>query len=325
MAMQEAQLRQEQVVARPQFKVPRIPGDIMIYPMILGLLLNSFAPQVLNIGSFTTSLVKGSGVLVFIILLGVGAGINIKATPGVIKTGLAILVPKLAISIALGLAVAFYAGNNLFGLSALSIIGGVSFCNVALYIGIMSQYGSPVEQGAAGMLCLTAGPTITMIALGVAGLAAISIPQLIGALLPLVLGIVMGNTSPFLKKLFEPGVNGGIALVGFSLGCGMSLESLMMGGLSGVLLAVVAIAVGVASTLVDRLVGGSGKAGVACGTIAGTAMTTPAAVAAIDATYTSEMVALATAQIAAAVIITAFVAPLLTGWIDKKFPRTKQA
>lgn len=28
-----------------KFKVPRIPGDIMIYPMIVGLLLNTFCPQ----------------------------------------------------------------------------------------------------------------------------------------------------------------------------------------------------------------------------------------------------------------------------------------
>ena len=33
-----------------KFKVPRIPGDIMIYPMIVGLLLNTFCPQVFEIG-----------------------------------------------------------------------------------------------------------------------------------------------------------------------------------------------------------------------------------------------------------------------------------
>ena len=33
-----------------KFKVPRIPGDIMIYPMIVGLLLNTFCPQVFEVG-----------------------------------------------------------------------------------------------------------------------------------------------------------------------------------------------------------------------------------------------------------------------------------
>ena len=38
-----------------KFKVPRIPGDIMIYPMIVGLLLNTFCPQVFEVGGFFTA------------------------------------------------------------------------------------------------------------------------------------------------------------------------------------------------------------------------------------------------------------------------------
>ena len=42
-----------------KFKVPRIPGDIMIYPMIVGLLLNTFCPQVFEIGGFFTAACRG--------------------------------------------------------------------------------------------------------------------------------------------------------------------------------------------------------------------------------------------------------------------------
>lgn len=41
------------------FKVPRLPGDIMIYPMIVGLLINTFCPQVLEIGGFFTAATRG--------------------------------------------------------------------------------------------------------------------------------------------------------------------------------------------------------------------------------------------------------------------------
>ncbi len=44
-------------------KAPRIPGDIMLYPLLVGLLLNSFCPQV-AVGSFTTKVVKGSSTIV---------------------------------------------------------------------------------------------------------------------------------------------------------------------------------------------------------------------------------------------------------------------
>ena len=40
---------------------------------------------------------------------------------------------------------------------------------MALYKGIMSGYGNESEQGAVGILFFTAGPTVTMIILGVSG------------------------------------------------------------------------------------------------------------------------------------------------------------
>lgn len=56
-----------------KFKVPRIPGDIMIYPMIVGLLLNTFCPQVFEIGGFFTAACRGgSNTIVAAILLFVG-------------------------------------------------------------------------------------------------------------------------------------------------------------------------------------------------------------------------------------------------------------
>lgn len=64
-------------------KVPRLPGDIMIYPMIAGLLINTFCPQVLEIGGFFTAATRGgASAVVAAILLFVGAGISFKATPG---------------------------------------------------------------------------------------------------------------------------------------------------------------------------------------------------------------------------------------------------
>ena len=149
-----------------KFKVPRIPGDIMIYPMIVGLLLNTFCPQVFEVGGFlrlpaaaapTPSLPP--------ILLFVGAGISFKSTPGAIKTGIVVLIPKLVVAAALGLGVAYFFNDNFLGLSSVSIIGGITFCNMALYTGIMGEFGDESEQGAVGILFFTAGPAVTMIIL----------------------------------------------------------------------------------------------------------------------------------------------------------------
>lgn len=113
-------------------KVPRLPGDIMIYPMIVGLLINTFCPQVLEIGGFFTAATRGgANAVVASILLFVGAGISFKATPDAVKTGVVVLIPKLLLAAAMGLAVAWFFNDDLLGLSSVSIIGGISFCNIS--------------------------------------------------------------------------------------------------------------------------------------------------------------------------------------------------
>ena len=209
-----------------KFKVPRIPGDIMIYPKIVGLLLNTFCPQVFEIGGFFTAACRGgSNTIVAAILLFVGAGISFKSTPGAIKTGIVVLIPKLVVAAALGLGVAYCFNDNFLGLSSVSIIGGIALCNMALYTGIMGEFGDESEQGAVGILFFTAGPAVTMIILGVSGLANIPIGTIIGSILPLVIGMVLGNLFPFIKNLLVPGANPAIAVIGFQLGAAMSLSS----------------------------------------------------------------------------------------------------
>lgn len=310
---------------KKKFKVPRIPGDIMIYPMIVGLLLNTFCPQVFEIGGFFTSACRGgSSVMVAAILLFVGAGISFKSTPGAIKTGIVILIPKLVVAAALGLGVAYFFNDDFLGLSSVSIIGGISFCNMALYTGIMGEFGDEAEQGAVGILFFTAGPAVTMIILGVSGLAQIPVGTIVGSILPLAIGMVLGNLSPFLRNLLVPGTNPAIAVVGFQLGASMSLTSFVSGGISGILLGLITLfIVGPITFLFERLCGGNGKAAVACSTIAGTAMTTPAALVEVAPRY-AEMAPAAYAQIATAVIITAIAAPLITGWVDKTFCQGKK-
>ena len=52
-------------------------------------------------------------------------------------------------------------------------------------------------------------------------------------------------------------------------------------------------------------------------------MTTPVALAEVAPRY-AELAPTAYAQIATAVIITAIIAPILTGWVDKKFCQGKE-
>ena len=109
-----------------KFKYKRFPGDTIVVPMLIGVVLNSFVPQALQIGGFFTGMVNGTSALVGVFLLFLGATIDVKSTPRAIKIGAVIIVTKVALSVILGLAVAFLFGDNVLGLSSLAIISAIS-------------------------------------------------------------------------------------------------------------------------------------------------------------------------------------------------------
>lgn len=300
------------------FKIPRIPGDTIVYPMIIGVLLNSFVPQILNIGGFFTSVKSGTGALVGVFLFFLGASLDIKSTPKAVKKGAVIIITKIAVAVAIGLAIAFIFNDSFLGLSSLAVIGGISVANNALYSGITAQFGDDSDKGAVAITSLSVGPTVTMIVLSSAGLASISIGPIIGSILPLILGLVLGSCFPFLKKVLSSCVTGSIIVVGFALGANMSIVQLFQGGLSGILLGVItSVVVGIITIVMDKVTGGSGVAGAAISSTAASAIANPAALAEVDAAYLA-IAPIATSQIAASVIITSFLTPAITGFIYKQ-------
>lgn len=301
-----------------KFKYKRFPGDVIVVPMILGVILNSFFPAALGIGGFWTSTIQGTGALVGMFMLCIGATINIKSTGRALKTGAVIISTKVIMSILLGLGVAFYMNDNFFGLTALSIIGAISVANNALYSGIMATYGTEAENGAVCITTLSVGPTVTMIVLSSAGLAAIPIWTIVGSILPLILGMILGATNPWIKTQLSNGVTATTITVGFALGCGMSINQLFEGGLSGVLLGLLTtVVVGSVTVLADKLTGGTGLAGAAISSTAASAIAIPAAMAVADPAFEA-VSGVATAQIATSVILTAFLVPAMTGFLAKR-------
>lgn len=301
-----------------KLKYKRFPGDTIVIPMIIGVILNSFVPQVLEIGGFFTSAVHGTGALVGIFLFFLGASIDVKSTRESIKKGAVIIIVKIAIAVIFGLSVAFFFNDNFLGLSALSIISAISVANNALYSGIIAEYGNDSDKGAVGVTSLSVGPTVTMIALSSAGLSDISIWPIIGSIVPLILGIILGNCSKWMKQTLSAGITPSIIVVGFSLGCGMSIQQLFKGGLAGILLGLITtIIVGIITIFADKLTGGSGVAGAAISSTAASGVANPSALAAVDPAYLA-IAPIATAQVAASVIITSFLTPVLTSFVYKR-------
>ena len=98
----------------------------------------------------------------------------------------------------------------------------------------------------------------------------------------------------------------------------MSLQQVAQGGLSGVVLGLITVTVGaVFNILADKVTGGSGVAGASISSVGGNAVATPMALAKVDASLAGTA-AIATPQVAAAVVVTAILCPFLTSWVSKR-------
>lgn len=96
------------------FHYRRFPGDTIVVPMVIGVLLNSFVPQFLEIGSFWTAMTKkGTAPLVGVFLFFVGASMNIRSTGKAVAKGTVIILTKIVLAVLLGYAAAFLFHDNI--------------------------------------------------------------------------------------------------------------------------------------------------------------------------------------------------------------------
>lgn len=298
--------------------VQKIPGGNMVVPLIIAAFINTFFPELLDIGGFTTGLARGSDALLGLFLVTIGASLDFKGAASSLKIGGVITITKFIVGIVLGLIIANIFNDNLLGISSVAMIGAATNANGGLYSALAGTYGNEKEVGALPLVSLTDGPFFTMIAMGTAGVASIPISGLISVIIPIAVGMILGMLDKNIKEALKKISPILIPFFSFALGAGIDLATLFEAGLSGILLGlIVTFVIGIFTILADKWTGGTGVAGAATSSTAGNAVGTPAAIASADPTL-AEAAIIATPQIAASVITTAICTPLLTNYIAKK-------
>ena len=158
-----------------------------------------------------------------------------------------------------------------------------------------------------------------------AGLANIPWLTMVSVVAPIAAGAVLGNLDSDLRDFFgkhEPVI---VPFMAFMLGQNINLNSVVTAGLSGIGLGVFVVTVtGFVCIMADRLLGGSGVAGAAASSTAGNAAAVPAAIALADTTY-AHVAPVATVQVAASVIVTAILTPLLASWMYRRVQSQRPA
>ena len=309
--------------------VKKVPGGMMVIPLLLGACVNTFFPWFFKAfdGTFTTHLWKsGAMPILAVFLFCNGATIDFKKAGIPLAKGVILTAIKVGVGIILGLLVnGLFGPAGILGLTPLAIVAAVANSNGGLYASLAGEYGDNTDVGAVSILSINDGPFFTMVALGASGIAKIPINTLIGCVIPIVVGCVLGNLDEDIRKFCTPGASMMIPFFSFPLGAGLNLKNLIVGGAPGILLGIVCCLVtgfagyGVYKAL--RKVKGLGieypEVGAAIGTSAGNSAATPQAVADADASL-AVIAGAATAQVTCAVIVTAILCPLLVTWLAKR-------
>ena len=147
----------------------KIPAGMMVVPMLLGAIINTFIPEVTNIGSFTTAIFTSAGAntAIGIQLFCLGTTLRFREMGGVVKRGGVLLISKFVIGAAICIVVGKVFGpTGVVGLSSLAIISAVTNSNGSVYLALMNSYGDKVDQAAMPLLAINDGPMLTMIAMG---------------------------------------------------------------------------------------------------------------------------------------------------------------
>jgi 2-keto-3-deoxygluconate permease len=301
----------------------RIPGGLMLIPLILGSIIGTFFPDALEIGSFTTALFKNSAMpLIALLIFATGTQVTLRSTGPVLATAGVLLAAKSIIPplivVLIGKAVGI---EGFLGVSLLALMVCVDNSNGGLWLAFTGRYGDYRDRGAYVASALNDGPFFTMLFLGLSGFADIPVTAFVAALIPFVLGMIVGNVDPKWKQVLDPVPSIVIPFFAFALGTGIDLTAVARGGAQGLVVGlIVAPLTGCLAYLGYKYIlrrGRKSGIGFAVGTTAGNAIATPAIIAEIDPAF-APYVESATAQVAASVLITAIIAPLLASLVLKR-------
>ncbi len=299
--------------------IERAPGGMMMVPLALGSLLATLAPWFLTFfGSFTSALFAGALPLLAVFYVCMGATLPVHSLPTIMKRGGILMLAKILLGVVAGvlfghlLGARPISGGAFAGLSTLAVVAAINDTNGGLYMALMRRYGSAEDAAAYSVMALESGPFLTMVTLGVAGLSSFPWQTLIGAVLPLGIGMLLGNLDPEMRTFLGAGVAVIIPFFALALGTTLDLHRVWAAGLLGLFMGVMVLLVSALMLVtVDRLSGGSGTAGIAASTTAGNAAAVPMIVAAANHNYTAAAPS-ATMLVASSVVVTSLLVPPLT-------------
>lgn len=292
----------------------RIPAGTLLVPMIVSAILHTFWPNLFLIGGVTEEFLGGGGTNFIIGMLSFasGLGIDLSSIKSLLKRHGVIMLVKIVVAVVLSVLYRqFFGEAGLFGISAVAFIVAIVSMNPALYISLVDDFGTDLDKAAFGFTAVFSIPVIPVMIYSIGGAGNIEWLPIASTLIPLILGIILGNIDPKFNDLFAGTTTVLLPLLGWSMGQSMNLMDAFQAGLSGILLTVLYYVFMTSIVATDKyLLKNDGIPAMAMNSVAALSTATPAIIAATNPEV-APFVSSAIAQILMANLISVVVTPMI--------------
>lgn len=307
----------------------KIPGGLLLIPMLISALVNTFAPGFFaGFGGLTEAFLtsKGSNYIVALVCFCSANLLDLKSMSKVLKKQGTLLLTKMIICIVLSFAFMKAFGlEGIWGISAIAFVVGICSLNPSLYLALVSDYGVETDKAAFGLTGILSVPAFPLFVFSITQSGGVDWAPIISTLIPILLGIIIGNLDKDLAKMFSSTLGVLMIFMGWAFGSGINIIAALKAGPQGILLAIIfyTAMLPLIFLVETKVLKESGISTLAISSMAGLSVSVPT-IMALNNPGLTDLAATATAQIALGVIITSIITPIITQRVAKSKGITKK-
>ena len=300
----------------------KIPGGMLLIPMLISALFATFLPDIFMIGGMTEAFftTKGINYIVALVCFCSSAALDFEKIKKVLKKQGSILFLKIILCFVFSiLFFRFFGMEGIWGISAIAFTTTICSLNPSLYLALVSDYGSESDKAAFGLTGLLCVPAFPMLVFSVSKASNVDWMPVISVLIPILAGIIIGNLDKDLGKFFSAAVPILTPFMGWAFGAGINPISAFKAGFEGIILTVIfyVISFPLIWLFETKVLKEDGIITFGITSIAGLSVSVPTIIAAADPSV-AEIARVAVAQIAFGVVLTSIITPILTEKYAKK-------
>lgn len=299
----------------------KLPAGTLLVPMLVSALLHTIWPELFHIGGITEDFLGGRSINFIVGMLTFSSGLIIDMTSfkTMLKRHGVIMLVKLILVVLVSLLYAkLFGQQGILGISAVAFTVAMVSMNPAMYISLVDDFGTEVDKAAFAFTGLFSIPVIPVLIYSFNGQGTVDWMPILSTILPLLLGIILGNLDPDFRDLFGGTVVILLPLLGWNMGQGMNLITAFQAGFSGIVLGILYYVFTSSIVIFDqKVLKNDGIAPMAMNSVAALSTSIPA-ILAQSIPELQPYVPNAIAQILMVNLITVFVTPMIIRKMSEK-------